>query len=118
MTAVFRLTVFFALITSVFAGGTLDALVNAAEGYAVTIQQQIAIVQSITTPSELAAKTISYAAAKTTYYDALRASAPELIHYVASCVETRPDGAHLRFVKIFSGLLLFFMEERAACCGR
>jgi hypothetical protein len=67
MTAVFRLTVFFALITSVFAGGRLDALVNAAEGYAVAIQQQIAIVQSITTPSELAAKTISYAAAKTTY---------------------------------------------------
>ena len=27
-------------------------------------------------------------------------------------------GAHLRFVKIFAGLLYFFMEERAACCGR
>src|SRR5271166_5180681 len=27
-------------------------------------------------------------------------------------------GAHLRFVKLFAGLLLFFMEERAACCGR
>jgi conjugative relaxase-like TrwC/TraI family protein len=26
--------------------------------------------------------------------------------------------AHLRFVKLFAGLLLFFMEERAACCGR
>ena len=79
MVPVFRLTVFFALIMSVFAGGTLDALVNAAEGFAMAIQQQIAIVQSITTPAELAAK-ISYAAAKTTYYDALRASAPELIH--------------------------------------
>src|SRR5271166_2363256 len=27
-------------------------------------------------------------------------------------------GAHLRFVKNFAGLLYFFMEERAACCGR
>ena len=70
MVPVFRLTVFFALITSVFAGETLDALVNAAEGFAMAIQQQNAIVQSITTPAELAAKTISYAAAKTTYYDA------------------------------------------------
>jgi len=26
--------------------------------------------------------------------------------------------AYLRFVKLFAGLLLFFMEERAACCGR
>jgi len=28
------------------------------------------------------------------------------------------DRAHLRFVKNFAGLLYFFMEERAACCGR
>ena len=28
------------------------------------------------------------------------------------------ERAHLRFVKLFAGLLLFFMEERAACCGR
>ena len=27
-------------------------------------------------------------------------------------------GAHLRFVKNFAGLPFFFMEERAACCGR
>jgi hypothetical protein len=87
----FRLTVFFALVTSVFAGGTLDALVNAAEGFALAIQQQITAVHSITTPSELAEKTISYAAAKTTYFDALRASAPELIHTLPACVETRPD---------------------------
>ena len=30
----------------------------------------------------------------------------------------RSHRAHLRFVKIFAGLLYFFMEERAACCGR
>jgi hypothetical protein len=28
------------------------------------------------------------------------------------------DRAHLRFVKNFAGLPFFFMEERAACCGR
>ena len=65
---------FFALATSVFAGGMLDALVNAAEAFALAIRQQIEAVQSITTPTQLAEKTIFYAAAKTTYYDALRVS--------------------------------------------
>jgi hypothetical protein len=37
------------------------------------IQQEIAIVQSVEIPAELAAKTISHAAAKTIYCDALRA---------------------------------------------
>lgn len=78
MGSAFRLTAFFVLITSVFAAGTLDRLVNAAEGFALAIQQQIAVVQSVTTPTELAAKTISYAAAKITYYEALRTAAPEL----------------------------------------
>ena len=58
MVPVFRLTVFFAVVTSVFAAGTLDALVGAAQGFALNIQQQLAAVQSITTPSELAEKTI------------------------------------------------------------
>ena len=65
MIPVLRLTLSFALATSVFAAGTLDALVNAAQGFALAIQQQIAAVQSITTPTELAEKTILYAAAKT-----------------------------------------------------
>jgi hypothetical protein len=78
MSPVFRLAVFFALTTSVFAAGTLDALVNAAQGFALAIQQQLVAVQSITTPAELAEKTISYAAAKTAYYEALRTAAPEL----------------------------------------
>jgi uncharacterized membrane protein YcgQ (UPF0703/DUF1980 family) len=72
MVRVFRLIVFFAVVTSVFAAGTLDALVIAAQGFALAIQQQIAAVQSITTPSELAAKTILYATAKTNYYETLR----------------------------------------------
>src|ERR1700730_17507536 len=89
MLPIFRLTVFFALVTSVFAAGPLDALVIAAQGYALAIQQQIAAVQSITTPTELAEKTILYAAAKTTYYEALRAAAPELTD-VATGKKPRP----------------------------
>jgi hypothetical protein len=64
MAPVFRLTVFFALIKSVFADETVDALVNAAEGFATAIQQQLAAVQSITSPTELAEKTILYAKSK------------------------------------------------------
>jgi hypothetical protein len=100
MVPVFRLTVFFALITSVFAGGSLDALLNAAQGFALAIQQQIAAVQSITTPTELAAKTILYAAAKTTYYEALRAAAPELID-VATGKKPRPPEVD-QFAQSFS----------------
>jgi hypothetical protein len=100
MVPVFRLTVFFALVTSVFAAGTLDALVNAAEGFALAIQQQIAAVQSITTPTELAEKTISYAAAKTTYYEALRAAAPELMD-IATGKKPRPPEVD-QFAQAFS----------------
>jgi hypothetical protein len=57
MVPVFRLTVFFAVVTSVFAAGRLDALVRAAQGFAMAIQQQLAAV-SITTPADLAEKTI------------------------------------------------------------
>src|SRR6202035_4043103 len=90
MTPVFRLTVFFALVTSVFAAGTLDALVIAAQGFALAIQQQLVAVQSITTPAELAEKTISYAAAaKTAYYEALRAAAPDLTD-IATGTKPRP----------------------------
>jgi hypothetical protein len=88
MVPVFRLIIFFAVLTSVFAGEPLDALVGAAQGFALNIQQQVAAVQSITTPTELAEKTILYAAAKTAYYQALRAAAPELTA-IATGKETR-----------------------------
>jgi hypothetical protein len=61
MSPVFRLAVFFALITSVFAAGTLDALVIAAQGFALAIQRQLVAVQSIT-PVELAEKTVWFEA--------------------------------------------------------
>jgi hypothetical protein len=44
---------------------TLDALVNAAQDFSLAILLQIASVQSLTTPTVLAEKTISYAEAKT-----------------------------------------------------
>jgi hypothetical protein len=100
MTPVYRLTVFFALATSVFAGWTLNALVNAAQGFALAIHQQIVAVQSITTPSELAEKTILYAAAKKTYYEALRAAAPELTD-IASGKKPRPPEVD-QFAQSFS----------------
>jgi hypothetical protein len=86
---VFRLTVFFAVVTSVFAAGTLSALVGTAQAFALAIQQQLAAVQSITKPTELAEKTISYAAAKTAYYRAFRAAMPELTD-IATGKKPRP----------------------------
>jgi hypothetical protein len=84
----------------VFAAGTLDALVDAAQGFSLAILLQIAAVQSITTPSELAAKTILYAAAKTTYYEALRAAAPELMD-IATGKKPRPPEVD-QFAQAFS----------------
>lgn len=100
MVRVFRLTVFFAVVTSVFAAGTLDALVIAAQRFALAIQQQIAAVQTITTPTELAEKTILYATAKTTYYEALRAAAPELTD-IATGKKPRPPEVD-QFAQAFS----------------
>jgi hypothetical protein len=100
MVPIFRLTVFFAIAASAFAAGALTPLVIAAEGYAIAIQQQIAIIQSVTTPVELAAKTISYAAAKTAYYDALKAAVPELTD-VATGKEPRPPEVD-QFARAFS----------------
>jgi hypothetical protein len=100
MTPVFRLIAFFALVTSVFAAGTLDALVNAAQGFSLAILLQIAAVQSITTPTELAEKTISYAAAKTAYYEAFRAAMPDLTD-IATGKRPRPPEVD-RFAQSFS----------------
>jgi hypothetical protein len=68
--------------------------VNAAQGFALAIQQQLVAVQSITTPAELAEKTISYAAAKTAYYEALRTAAPELTA-IATGKKPRPPEVDL-----------------------
>ena len=100
MVAFFRLAAFFALVTSVFADGTLDALVFAANAFSTAIQQQLAAVQRDTSPTAFAVQTISYARAKTAYYNALRNAVPELID-IATGKEPRPPELD-RFAEMFS----------------
>jgi len=51
----------------------LDVLVNAAASFSATIQQQLEMLQSDTSPAE---KTTDYAEAKTAYFMALRVAVP------------------------------------------
>jgi hypothetical protein len=62
---------FFALATSVFAGERLNALVTAAQDFSVAIEWQLSAVQGDISPAELVEKTVSYAKAKTDYFNAL-----------------------------------------------
>jgi len=57
----FRMLVYFGLITSAFASQTLDALVSAPANFSAAIQQQLATIQSNPSPARLAEKTIEYA---------------------------------------------------------
>ena len=74
----FRAIVFFGLTTSAFASATLDVLVNAAASFSATIQQQLEMLRRDPSPAVLAEKTIDYAEAKETYFNALLAEMPEL----------------------------------------
>src|SRR5580700_11783142 len=85
----FRTLVFFGLITSAFAGESLDALLHASRGFSTAIQQQILAINRGPSLIEFVAKTIVYAQAKTAYFDALRAAAPELMD-IATGREARP----------------------------
>ena len=69
---------FFALATSVFAGERLNSLVSAAQNFSVAIQEQLAAVQGDISATQLVEKTVSYAKAKTAYFNALRAEIPEM----------------------------------------
>ena len=82
-----RTLVFFSLITSAHAN--LDNLVNAAQTFAAAIDQQITIAQSDPSAAALAENTVAYAAAKISYYNALRAAMPELTN-IATGREPRP----------------------------
>jgi hypothetical protein len=85
----FRATAFLVLITSAFAGATLDLLVNAASSFSATIKQQLEMLQSNPSPAELAEKTIDYAEAKAAYFEALRTELPEVIS-IAARRQARP----------------------------
>src|SRR6516164_4677570 len=89
MNDMFRMLVFFGLITPAFASQTLDALVSAAANFSAAIQQQLATIQSNPSPARLAEKTIEYAQAKTAFCQALRAAMPELIN-IATGRQARP----------------------------
>ena len=85
----FRAIVFFGLTTPAFASATLDVLVNAAASFSATTQQQLEMLQRDPSPAVLAEKTIDYAEAKESYFNALRAEMPELIK-IATGGESRP----------------------------
>jgi hypothetical protein len=80
---------FFGVATSVFAGETLTALVTAAQDFSVAIQEQLTAVQSDISATLLVEKTLSYAKAKTAYYNALRAEMPEMTDIATEIVSHR-----------------------------
>ena len=81
---------FFALATSLFAGERLNALVTAAQDFSVAIQEQLTAVQSDISATQLVEKTVSYAKAKTAYFNALRAEIPEMTD-IATGRQPRPS---------------------------
>jgi hypothetical protein len=87
----FRIIVFFGLITAAVAGGSLDPLVSASRGFSTAIQQQILAIQRGPSLIEFVAKTIVYADAKAAYFNALREAAPELMKIVAGKEERPPE---------------------------
>lgn len=89
------------------ASETLNALVNASAGFAAAIVQQLANEQS---PTDFSEKTISYAIAKTAYFNALRDAVPELMA-IATGKEARSPELD-RFSDAF--LLAGDRQEKAA----
>ena len=81
---------FFTLVTPVFAGEKLNALVTSAQDFSVAIQEQLSAVQSDISATRLVEKTATYAKAKTAYYNALRAEMPEMID-IATGRQPRPS---------------------------
>jgi hypothetical protein len=84
-----RLFLFLGIVTTALASGTLDALDSAAQSFSIAIDQQWTIAQSDPSPATLAENTVAYAAAKISYYTALRAAMPELAN-IATGREPRP----------------------------
>ena len=90
----------FTFATSLFAGERLNALVTTAQDFSVAIQEQLAAVQSDISATQLAEKMVTYAKAKTAYYDALRAEMPEMTD-IATGRQPRPSDLD-KFPKAFS----------------
>jgi hypothetical protein len=81
---------FFAFATSVFAGERLNALITTAQDFPVAIQEQLAAVQGDISATQLVEKMVSYAKAKTAYFNALRAEMPEMTD-IATGRQPRPS---------------------------
>jgi hypothetical protein len=67
------------LLASALAEEPLDALVKSASSFSAAIGQQLQMLEHDPSAHEFAQKTIGYAAAKTAYFEALRAAMPALI---------------------------------------
>jgi hypothetical protein len=75
----FRAICFFVLLASALAEEPLDVLARAASSFSAAIVQQLQMLERDPSAQEFAEKTVAYAAAKTAYFEALRAAMPELI---------------------------------------
>ena len=75
----FRAICFFVLLASALAEEPLDVLVKSASNFSAAIGQQLQMLEHDPSAHEFAQTTVSYAAAKTAYFEALRSAMPELI---------------------------------------
>jgi hypothetical protein len=86
-----RAFVFFTFVASALAGSNLDVLVNAAASFSVTINQQLQILRSNPSVAAFAEKTLNYAEAKRSYFEALHAALPILTNAQRDNEERSPE---------------------------
>jgi hypothetical protein len=91
----------------------LDALDSAAQSFSIAIDQQWTIAQSDPFPATLAESTIAYAAAKISYYTALRAAMPELANIATGREPRPPQGDKFRDAFETAGELREIAAEKA-----
>jgi hypothetical protein len=108
-----RLFLFLGIVTTALASGTLDALEHVAQSFSIAIDQQWTIAQSDPSPATLAENTIAYAAAKISYYAALRAAMPELAKIATGREPRPPQGDKFRDAFETGGALREIAAEKA-----
>jgi hypothetical protein len=108
-----RLFLFLGIVTTALASGTLDALEHVAQSFSIAIDQQWTIAQSDPSPATLAENTIAYAAAKISYYAALRAAMPELANIATGREPRPPQGDKFRDAFETGGALREIAAEKA-----
>jgi hypothetical protein len=108
-----RLFLFLGIVTTALASETLDALDSAAQSFSIAIDQQWTIAQSDPSPATLAENTIAYAAAKISYYTALRAAMSELANIATGREPRPPQGDKFRDAFETGGALREIAAEKA-----